>query len=245
VRRKCGCDFLRSDAVWADVAGFWATLLGLVSFCTPVTDWAKCPFVSDDRFIVFCYVNNSSALSQVEFFIGWGYPTIGIFSNECVLGHKHLFANTGHLDAASNAVSETDKVLQVAGFLGQGTFDRSTAVNHSRFGVAVGMKDFEIFFRQIQYPFLFAPAADCLGANSLDQPTFGVFRVHRLNLDKSMAIMPQDKALKLSKVFRSSVHDVKAAIEHGKLLLSLRDALADKLEIVMRVYFEKPRTAKS
>jgi 3-deoxy-7-phosphoheptulonate synthase len=39
-----------------------------------------------------------------------------------------------------------------------------------------------------------------------------------------------------------SVHDVKAAIEYGKLLLPLRTALADKLEIVMRVYFEKPRT---
>jgi 3-deoxy-7-phosphoheptulonate synthase len=34
---------------------------------------------------------------------------------------------------------------------------------------------------------------------------------------------------------------VKAAIEYGKMLLPLRDALADKLEIVMRVYFEKPR----
>jgi 3-deoxy-7-phosphoheptulonate synthase len=39
-----------------------------------------------------------------------------------------------------------------------------------------------------------------------------------------------------------SVHDVNAAIEYGKLLMPLRDALSDKLEIVMRVYFEKPRT---
>jgi 3-deoxy-7-phosphoheptulonate synthase len=39
-----------------------------------------------------------------------------------------------------------------------------------------------------------------------------------------------------------SVHDVGAAIEYGKKLLPLREALQDKLEIVMRVYFEKPRT---
>jgi 3-deoxy-7-phosphoheptulonate synthase len=39
-----------------------------------------------------------------------------------------------------------------------------------------------------------------------------------------------------------SVHDVKAAREYGEKLLPLRQKLQDKLEIVMRVYFEKPRT---
>jgi 3-deoxy-D-arabino-heptulosonate 7-phosphate (DAHP) synthase len=42
-----------------------------------------------------------------------------------------------------------------------------------------------------------------------------------------------------------SGHDVNAAIEYGKKLPPLRDALKDKLEIVMRVYLEKPRTTES
>ena len=39
-----------------------------------------------------------------------------------------------------------------------------------------------------------------------------------------------------------SIHDPKAAIEYAQRLKPLRDALAGELEIVMRVYFEKPRT---
>lgn len=39
-----------------------------------------------------------------------------------------------------------------------------------------------------------------------------------------------------------SVHDVDAALEYGAKLAELRTELADSLEIVMRVYFEKPRT---
>ncbi|MBF9003512.1 3-deoxy-7-phosphoheptulonate synthase AroG [Vibrio nitrifigilis] len=39
-----------------------------------------------------------------------------------------------------------------------------------------------------------------------------------------------------------SIHDTEAALEYGKRLKSLRDELGDRLEIVMRVYFEKPRT---
>jgi 3-deoxy-7-phosphoheptulonate synthase len=39
-----------------------------------------------------------------------------------------------------------------------------------------------------------------------------------------------------------SIHDTNAAIEYGKRLKVLRDELGDRLEIVMRVYFEKPRT---
>lgn len=39
-----------------------------------------------------------------------------------------------------------------------------------------------------------------------------------------------------------SIHDPKAGIEYGQRLLALREELKDHLEIVMRVYFEKPRT---
>lgn len=39
-----------------------------------------------------------------------------------------------------------------------------------------------------------------------------------------------------------SIHDPKAAIEYAGRLKKLRDSLADDLLIVMRVYFEKPRT---
>ncbi|MGB7415073.1 MAG: 3-deoxy-7-phosphoheptulonate synthase [Thermosynechococcaceae cyanobacterium] len=39
-----------------------------------------------------------------------------------------------------------------------------------------------------------------------------------------------------------SVHDIDAAEEYGAKLAKLREELSDKLEIVMRVYFEKPRT---
>ncbi|MGD1906129.1 MAG: 3-deoxy-7-phosphoheptulonate synthase [Leptolyngbyaceae cyanobacterium] len=40
-----------------------------------------------------------------------------------------------------------------------------------------------------------------------------------------------------------SVHDVDAACEYGEKLAKLREELSDSLEIVMRVYFEKPRTS--
>ncbi|HWP00839.1 MAG TPA: 3-deoxy-7-phosphoheptulonate synthase AroG [Methylococcus sp.] len=39
-----------------------------------------------------------------------------------------------------------------------------------------------------------------------------------------------------------SIHDPDAALEYGQRLLAMRKRLADDLEIVMRVYFEKPRT---
>ncbi|RIZ66421.1 MAG: 3-deoxy-7-phosphoheptulonate synthase [Methylococcales bacterium] len=39
-----------------------------------------------------------------------------------------------------------------------------------------------------------------------------------------------------------SIHDPKAALEYAKLLKVLKDELKDELLIVMRVYFEKPRT---
>ncbi|ROR11096.1 3-deoxy-7-phosphoheptulonate synthase AroG [Erwinia sp. JUb26] len=39
-----------------------------------------------------------------------------------------------------------------------------------------------------------------------------------------------------------SIHDVTAAKEYAERLLKLREELSDSLEVVMRVYFEKPRT---
>ncbi|WP_372880211.1 3-deoxy-7-phosphoheptulonate synthase AroG [Psychromonas sp.] len=39
-----------------------------------------------------------------------------------------------------------------------------------------------------------------------------------------------------------SIHDTKAALEYAKRLAPLREKYKDSLEIVMRVYFEKPRT---
>jgi len=39
-----------------------------------------------------------------------------------------------------------------------------------------------------------------------------------------------------------SIHDVDAALEYGQRLVQLREKYKDTLEIVMRVYFEKPRT---
>jgi 3-deoxy-7-phosphoheptulonate synthase len=39
-----------------------------------------------------------------------------------------------------------------------------------------------------------------------------------------------------------SIHDPEAAMEYATRLLALRDRLADDLLVVMRVYFEKPRT---
>ena len=39
-----------------------------------------------------------------------------------------------------------------------------------------------------------------------------------------------------------SIHDTDAALEYAEKLKVLRDELSDNLEIVMRVYFEKPRT---
>nr|WP_156811174.1 MULTISPECIES: 3-deoxy-7-phosphoheptulonate synthase AroG [Cupriavidus] len=39
-----------------------------------------------------------------------------------------------------------------------------------------------------------------------------------------------------------SIHDTRAALEYAKLLKEQRDRFAGELEVVMRVYFEKPRT---
>ena len=40
-----------------------------------------------------------------------------------------------------------------------------------------------------------------------------------------------------------SIHDTKAALEYADRLVGLREELGDQLHIIMRVYFEKPRTS--
>ena len=39
-----------------------------------------------------------------------------------------------------------------------------------------------------------------------------------------------------------SIHDVKGALEYGTKLNVLRQEVAGQMEVVMRVYFEKPRS---
>src|SRR5262249_13595192 len=39
-----------------------------------------------------------------------------------------------------------------------------------------------------------------------------------------------------------SIHDPDAAVDYAKRLIDVRQSLASDLEIVMRIYFEKPRT---
>jgi len=39
-----------------------------------------------------------------------------------------------------------------------------------------------------------------------------------------------------------SIHDPAAALDYARRLVALRDTLGDRLQLVMRVYFEKPRT---
>jgi 3-deoxy-7-phosphoheptulonate synthase len=60
--------------------------------------------------------------------------------------------------------------------------------------------------------------------------------------DRIRHIMQNEDERLLVIVGPCSIHDVNAAHEYGRKLADLRAELADDLEIVMRVYFEKPRT---
>ena len=55
-------------------------------------------------------------------------------------------------------------------------------------------------------------------------------------------ILRQEDPRLLVVVGPCSIHDVKSALEFAQRLSKLRDQFADRMEIVMRVYFEKPRT---
>lgn len=55
-------------------------------------------------------------------------------------------------------------------------------------------------------------------------------------------ILHQEDPRLLMVVGPCSIHDIEGALEYAQKLSVLRQELADQLEIVMRVYFEKPRT---
>ena len=56
------------------------------------------------------------------------------------------------------------------------------------------------------------------------------------------AILEREDDRLLAVVGPCSIHDVEAAREYAERLVGLRAELADEIELVMRVYFEKPRT---
>jgi 3-deoxy-7-phosphoheptulonate synthase len=55
-------------------------------------------------------------------------------------------------------------------------------------------------------------------------------------------ILRQEDPRLLVVVGPCSIHDVRGALEYANKLVALRKAFASRMEIVMRVYFEKPRT---
>ena len=69
----------------------------------------------------------------------------------------------------------------------------------------------------------------------------GKATVYRGRSEIEAILNREDKRL-LVVVGPCSIHDVDAAREYARRLLELRKELADSLCIVMRVYFEKPRT---
>lgn len=73
----------------------------------------------------------------------------------------------------------------------------------------------------------------------LPQVLRGQIETHRRKI--SDIIHKKDKRL-LVVIGPCSVHDPLAALDYGKRLKALADELKDELYIVMRVYFEKPRT---
>ena len=60
--------------------------------------------------------------------------------------------------------------------------------------------------------------------------------------DEIQAVMGGDDDRLVVVVGPCSIHDPKSALEYAERLLKLKQELADDLVIVMRVYFEKPRT---
>lgn len=67
------------------------------------------------------------------------------------------------------------------------------------------------------------------------------FTVHEARLAIHNILSGEDDRLVVV-IGPCSIHDTKAALEYAERLNQLRDALKGSLEIVMRVYFEKPRT---
>ena len=65
----------------------------------------------------------------------------------------------------------------------------------------------------------------------------------RSTREKIAAIMRGDDKRLLVVIGPCSIHDHEAALEYATRLMHAREQWADKLEIVMRTYFEKPRTS--
>jgi 3-deoxy-7-phosphoheptulonate synthase len=63
-----------------------------------------------------------------------------------------------------------------------------------------------------------------------------------MSRERIIRILDQEDPRLLVVVGPCSIHDQRSALEYAQRLNSLRKELADRLEIVMRVYFEKPRT---
>src|SRR5271167_4708340 len=60
--------------------------------------------------------------------------------------------------------------------------------------------------------------------------------------ERIIRILRQEDPRLLVVIGPCSIHDEKSALEYAARLNALREQFADRLEIVMRVYFEKPRT---
>jgi 3-deoxy-7-phosphoheptulonate synthase len=63
-----------------------------------------------------------------------------------------------------------------------------------------------------------------------------------LSRERIIRILRQEDPRLLVVVGPCSIHDERSALEYASRLAKLRAELADRMEIVMRVYFEKPRT---
>src|ERR1700744_4317137 len=60
--------------------------------------------------------------------------------------------------------------------------------------------------------------------------------------ERIIRILRQEDPRMLVVMGPCSIHDEKSALEYATRLNALRAEFADRMEIVMRVYFEKPRT---
>jgi 3-deoxy-7-phosphoheptulonate synthase len=60
--------------------------------------------------------------------------------------------------------------------------------------------------------------------------------------ERIIRILRQEDPRLLVVIGPCSIHDEKGALEYAEKLNALREEFADRMEIVMRVYFEKPRT---
>src|SRR5271167_1291554 len=60
--------------------------------------------------------------------------------------------------------------------------------------------------------------------------------------ERIIRILRQEDPRLLVVIGPCSIHDEKSALEYAARLNALREEFADRMEIVMRVYFEKPRT---